>query len=273
MSNDNLTIRKREGTCLLNPGSITLRITVAVLCAAILFSSGVAQAFALSTTTTRNLKNAYIPAGTSIPCELITPLNSGRNYQGERVLFKTTGAVQVNGTTVIPVGAAGEAIVSEVKKAGAFGKGGKVAITTRFVRSVNGAEVPVAFSLEKSGGGEGGWVIPAFLVLSVFAGFVRGKNQDLPAGTRFSVAVESDYDLGVEPDMLAETMVDPNSKKTAAPAAPQKVAVPDIMTLDQAAAYLQVSPETVQYLINEGKLRAIKVGDTYRIKKTDIDNM
>ncbi|MDT8903987.1 helix-turn-helix domain-containing protein [Anaeroselena agilis] len=259
---------------MLSFGRVTVRLTAVVLCLAIVFSSGVAQAFSFSTTTSRAVNHAYIPAGTIVPCELITPLNSGRNYQGERVLFKTTGAVQVNSVTVIPIGAAGEAIVSEVKKAGAFGKGGKIAITTRSVKAVNGVDVPVAFNLEKSGGGEGGWVIPAFLVISIFAGFVRGKNQDLPAGTRFSVAVESDYDLGCEPDQLAEVMIDPNSRKTAvAPAAPQKAAVPDIMTVDQAAAYLQVSPETVHYLINEGKLRAIKVGDGYRIKKSDIDNM
>ena len=256
-------------------GHVTARLTAVILCVALVLSSGVAQGFSVSTTTTRNSNHAYIPAGTSIPCELITPLNSGRNYQGERVMFKTTGAVQVNGVTVIPTGAAGEAIVAEVKKAGGFGRGGKVTVTTRFVKAVNGMEVPVAFQLEKSGGGQGGWVIPAFIVLTVLAGFFQGKNQDLPAGTRFSVAVESDFDLGVEPDMLAETMVDPNNKKTAAApaAAPQKAAVPDIMTVDQAAVYLQVAPETVLNLINEGKLRAIKVGDTYRIKKTDVDNM
>lgn len=259
---------------MLHPGSTTYTMTVAVLCAAILFSSGVAQALGITVNTARSTKNAYIPAGTTIPCELITPLNSGRNYQGERVIFKTTGAVQVNGVTVIPTGAAGEAIVSQVKKAGGFGRGGKVTVTTRYVKAVNGTEVPVAFQLEKSGGGQGGWVIPAFIVVTVLAGFFQGQNQDLPAGTRFSVAVESDYDLGAEPDMLAETMVDPNTRKTvSAPAAASAKAAPDIMTLDQAAAYLQVSPETVQTLINEGKLRAIKVGDTYRIKKSDIDNM
>lgn len=253
---------------------IGFRAVALILSALILFSP-CAHAFSFSvTTTSTNPNHAYIPAGTSIPCELITPLNSGRNYKGERVMFKTTGAVVVNGVTVIPVGAAGEAIVSDVSKAGAFGKGGRIAITTRFVKTVNGMEVPVTFQLEKSGGGEGGWVVPAFLVVSIFAGFIRGKNQDLPAGTRFSVAVESAFDLGVEPDSLAETMVDPNERKSAIASAPSpKPQVPDIMTLDQAASYLQVSPETVLSLINEGKLKAIKIGDTYRIKKTDIDNM
>ncbi len=261
---------------MLRASSPAVRFMIAFLCVSVIFSSGIAQAFQFSITSgsTRNANHAYVPGGTVIPCELITSLNSGRNYQGERVMFKTTGAVAVNGITVIPTGSAGEAIVSDVSKAGAFGKGGRITITTRFVKTINGMDVPVAFNLEKSGGGEGGWVVPAFLVVSIFAGFIRGKNQDLPAGTRFSVSVESDFDLGVEPDKLAETMVDPNSRKTAsAPAEPQKPQVPDIMTVEQAAAYLQVSPETVQTLINEGKLRAIKVGDTYRIKKADIDNM
>lgn len=244
------------------------------LAVCLIFSSGVAQALSVTSGPTRNPNNAYIPAGTSIPCELITPLNSGRNYQGERVMFKTTGAVQVNGVTIIPTGAAGEAIVAEVKKAGGFGRGGKVLITTRYVKAMNGSEVPVSFQLEKTGGGQGGWVIPAFLVVSVLAGFIQGQNQDLPAGTRFSVAVESDYDLGVEADRLAEVFVDPNAPKAAsARSQGLNAAAPEIMTVDQAAAYLQVSPETVRGLIADGKLKALKVGDGYRIKKADIDGL
>lgn len=221
------------------------------------------------TKSTRVAGNAYIPAGTSIACELITGLNSGRNSVNDPVMFKTTEAVVINGVTVIPVGAVGQAVVSEVKKAGSFGKGGRVTISTRSIKAINGADVPVTFDMTKAGGTEG-WVIPAFLVVSILAGFAKGKNQEIPAGSRFNTAVAADYDLGVTADQLGEAMADPNK-----PAQKQKasVAAPEIMTIQQAADYLQVSPDVVWQMIQEGKLKSVMLGDQYRIRKADIDTI
>ncbi len=51
----------------------------------------------------------------------------------------------------------------------------------------------------------------------------------------------------------------------------QPTQVPSVMTLEQAAAYLQVSPADVQALIDEGSLKAKKIGSQYRISKQAID--
>ena len=45
----------------------------------------------------------------------------------------------------------------------------------------------------------------------------------------------------------------------------------DIMTISQAATYLQVCQKTVRRLIDSKKLVASKVGNTWRIKKADIE--
>ncbi len=47
--------------------------------------------------------------------------------------------------------------------------------------------------------------------------------------------------------------------------------VPEVMTLEQAAAYLQVSPADVQALIDSGELKARKIGSQIRISKRAID--
>lgn len=221
------------------------------------------------TKSTRVAGNAYIPAGTSIGCELITSLYSGRNSVNDPVMFKTIEAIIINGVTVIPVGAVGQAVVSDVRRAGSFGKGGRVTISTRTVRAINGAYIPVTFDMTKAGGTEG-WVVPAFLLVSILAGFAKGKDQNLPSGTRFNVAVSSDYDLGTAVEQLAEVMVDPNR-----PVQKQKppAAVQEIMTIQQTADYLQVSPDIVWQMIQEGKLKAVMIGDQYRIRKSDIDNI
>ena len=45
----------------------------------------------------------------------------------------------------------------------------------------------------------------------------------------------------------------------------------DIMTIAQAAMYLQVCEKTVRRLIENKKLIASKVGNTWRIKRADIE--
>ncbi|MEZ4636152.1 MAG: SPFH domain-containing protein [Caldilineaceae bacterium] len=55
------------------------------------------------------------------------------------------------------------------------------------------------------------------------------------------------------------------------PAAAAGAAVPDVMTLEEAAAYLKVSPADIQALIDEGQINARKIGSQYRISKGVID--
>jgi excisionase family DNA binding protein len=47
----------------------------------------------------------------------------------------------------------------------------------------------------------------------------------------------------------------------------------EIMTPDQAAAYLQVNRETIYRYIRQGKLVASKLGRSYRIPKTNLDRL
>ncbi|WP_322798282.1 SPFH domain-containing protein [Thermoflexus sp.] len=56
---------------------------------------------------------------------------------------------------------------------------------------------------------------------------------------------------------------------TARPAAP--TAAPEVMTVEEAAAYLKVSPDDVVQLIESGQLKARKIGATYRISRSAIE--
>ena len=55
----------------------------------------------------------------------------------------------------------------------------------------------------------------------------------------------------------------------AAQAAP--AAAPSVMTVEEAAAYLKVSPADIQEMIDGGELKAKKVGSQVRISKDVID--
>ena len=71
--------------------------------------------------------------------------------------------------------------------------------------------------------------------------------------------------------VMAQTMgqaVSPQQQGTSAPAAP---AVPDIMTLSEAASYMRVGEEDVLSVIQSGELKAKKIGTSYRISKKAVD--
>jgi excisionase family DNA binding protein len=47
--------------------------------------------------------------------------------------------------------------------------------------------------------------------------------------------------------------------------------MPDVMTPDQVATYLQVSPEDIVAAIEAGDLKARKIGNAYRISKANVE--
>jgi excisionase family DNA binding protein len=63
----------------------------------------------------------------------------------------------------------------------------------------------------------------------------------------------------------------PQQQQPATGAGAAAASVPDVMTLEEAAAYLKVSPDDVQALIDEGQISARKIGAQYRISKGVID--
>lgn len=148
--------------------------------------------------------NIYIPKGTIIKAETITPVNSGKNKVNDIVMFKTVETIVINDVEVIPKGTVGEAIVTKVRPAGSWGKGGKVELSAKSIKTLNGVEVPLTLDTTKSGGSAN--MVLGVLAFGVFSGFLHGSNQDIPTGTKFQVAVESDTDLRVTNEQLADVM-------------------------------------------------------------------
>jgi excisionase family DNA binding protein len=63
----------------------------------------------------------------------------------------------------------------------------------------------------------------------------------------------------------------PAAAQPAAPAAAASSGMPDVMTPAQAAQYLQVAEEDVVAAIEEGALKARKIGRAYRISKAALE--
>ena len=71
--------------------------------------------------------------------------------------------------------------------------------------------------------------------------------------------------------MVTQAMQGTNQPQQGVGAVSAASATPSVMTLDEAAAYLKVSPQDIQAMIDSGDLKAKQIGSQYRISKQVID--
>lgn len=71
--------------------------------------------------------------------------------------------------------------------------------------------------------------------------------------------------------MIANSMAGVGQQQPQQSAQPATPSAPEVMTLEEAAAYLKVSPADVQSIIDSGELKARQIGSQYRISKEAID--
>ena len=85
--------------------------------------------------------------------------------------------------------------LSNSRKAGGFGRGGKLEFKILSVKTLNGIEIPLEYTQYKHGAGDGGAVAVAAVVSVVGGLFMKGKNVVYNEGMRVDVAVSTDTDL------------------------------------------------------------------------------
>lgn len=152
--------------------------------------------------------NAFVPKGTLLDVEIASPVNSGDLDVGDIVYFKLQRGLSVDGVLVLPAGAAGEAVVTDIRRANFFGRGGGITLAAKSLLTANGAEIPLTLEIKKYGGDDN-YVFASIFLKSKYrlAGAVfRGSDQIIPVGTRFQVAVASDADLGCRAERLPVVM-------------------------------------------------------------------
>jgi excisionase family DNA binding protein len=92
-------------------------------------------------------------------------------------------------------------------------------------------------------------------------GSVTGAGVGLGAGLGMGAAMAQ---------AMGQAMA-PQAGQQGAAGAPAAAAVPEIMTLSEAAAYMRVGEEDILAVIESGELKAKKIGTSYRISKKAID--
>ncbi|MDD6697955.1 MAG: hypothetical protein PUE51_06370 [Veillonellaceae bacterium] len=149
---------------------------------------------------------AYIPKGTKLEVSLAKELSSKKAHVGDPVPLKLDENLVINNVVVIPAGTEVEGVVTQARKAGGLGRGGKLEFAITSIKTKNNVEVPLDFHKGEHGAGDAG-AAAVFAAVSIVGGlFMKGKNVIYNEGMKFDVEVTKDTDLKTKLTDLEETM-------------------------------------------------------------------
>lgn len=145
------------------------------------------------------VKEVKIPDGTVVEIELKSTLSGETLNEGDPIDFTVVQPVQVGGVTVIDRGAPAKGRVAAAKKAGRWGRAGKLGWAMQDVMTVDGSRIPLRAAQSSAGGSSSGKVAIGVVATSVIFwpaaplwGLKKGKKASIPAGQRFEVFVHGD---------------------------------------------------------------------------------
>lgn len=147
-----------------------------------------------------------VPDGTEIEIQLTNNASGEELKVGDVVDFVVVGPVTVNGMTIFEKGAGGRARITTAKRAGHWGKAGKLEWAMQDVMAVDGNRIPARFTQRHIGDSKGGTVAVAAVATTVFLGplgllwgLKKGKPAIIPAGNRYQVFVHGDTKIKGKP--------------------------------------------------------------------------
>ena len=143
-----------------------------------------------------------VPDGTEVEIQLTNNASGEELKVGDVVDFVVVAPVKVSGVTVFDKGAGGRARITTAKRAGHWGKAGKLEWAMQDVMATDGNRIPARFTQRHIGDSKGGTVAVAAVATTVFLGplgllwgLKKGKPAIIPAGNRYSVFVHGDVKI------------------------------------------------------------------------------
>ena len=147
-----------------------------------------------------------VPDGTEIEIQLIAVASGEQLKVGDVVDFTVVRPVQVNGLTIFEKDAVGRARITTAKRAGHWGKAGKLEWAMQDVLATDGNRIPARFTQRQIGDSKGGTVAVAAVATTVLLGplgllwgLKKGKPAIIPASNRYSVFVHGDVKVKGKP--------------------------------------------------------------------------
>lgn len=152
----------------------------------------------LSATTGASAQNVTLKAGTNIPLETVSNMNTEFLNSGQIIDIRVVTDIKVDNKIVIKGGTIAKGQVVNLKKNGAIGAPGKIDILVKSVQSIDGQEIFLTGgNIQREGDNKLVLSIALSVLICPLFLLLKGKNAEVPAGTQVYGSVASETSIAI----------------------------------------------------------------------------
>lgn len=133
--------------------------------------------------------------GTPLVLRLTETVAPNTHHVGDVVHLEVAMDVTVNGATVIKAGTPAEGEVVVAQNAAWLGEAGKIGITLRSTKAVDGQRIPLRANLTREGKEKQGLAVVLGLLLCFLFLFMKGETVQFTSGSEVKGYVESNLNI------------------------------------------------------------------------------
>lgn len=140
-----------------------------------------------------------VPANTTVELEILDLLNSSQHKRGDTFRLRVAEPLVLDGVTLIPAGVLGLGEVVHAAAARGGGAPGELLIAARGL-DVDGQKLRLrGLKLGVTGGDNSGMALGVSFAAGPFAMYIRGREIEIPAGTRVNARLAGEATLPPAP--------------------------------------------------------------------------
>lgn len=140
-----------------------------------------------------------VPANTTVELEILDLLNSSQQKRGDKFRLRVAEPLVLDGVTLIPSGIQGMGEVVHAAAARGGGAPGELLIAARWL-DIDGQSLRLrGLKLGVTGGDNSGMALGVSFAAGPFAMYIRGREIEIPAGTRVNARLADDATLAPAP--------------------------------------------------------------------------
>jgi hypothetical protein len=136
-----------------------------------------------------------LPDGEKLRLVLAEDISSATANVGDRINFKVAEDLKVGDTVVISKGASAVGSITEAKKKGMLGRGGKLNMLMEYVKAVDNQNVRIRATISREGDDKTGKAVAVFILAGPFVFLVKGKDVVVHSGAEYPAYTDETKDI------------------------------------------------------------------------------
>lgn len=138
-----------------------------------------------------------LPDGEKIRLVLAEDISSATANVGDRITFTVAEDFKVGDTTLITKGAQAVGSITEAKKKGMLGRGGKLNMQMEHVKAVDNQNIRIRATAAREGDDQTGKTVAVFVLAGPFAVLVKGKDIVVHKGAEYAAYTDESKDIAI----------------------------------------------------------------------------